>query len=242
MLWSHHVHPHAQPQQEMDKPCQFNHIPLLALCFFFLLSCSSVQSQETEPLSSSSSVEYAGSFQDKEEEAPAQWLCGEDGQCHSVPLTALEPQGNFLESSGQEEQSQQEQQQEEESQRHQPPPHQFQHIWKPSVKNNYDPREYVWNPPKNMYTRFTRTYLDFYYREPLVEFNPFIQKDHSSPHQHETMSSKRSLHMKPASYHIPTFEEARRTLPKPIWQGHEDAVACYYKAWEIVNAPPPPNL
>ncbi len=178
------------------------------------------------------------------------WLC-EDGQCHqllqqeeeeegedeegsgggdaSLQLASEAYEGNFQESVQQQEELQRE------GQQHLHPHQHQQEVFNPSVKNNYDPREYVWNPLKNMYTRFTRTYLDFYYREPLVEFNPFIQKDHSSPHQHETMASVRSLHMKPPSYHIPTFEEARRTLPSPVWKGHEDAVACYYKAWQLVH-------
>ena len=32
---------------------------------------------------------------------------------------------------------------------------------------------------------------------------------------------------------LPTYEEARDRLPKPVWEGHYDAIACYDKAWQI---------
>lgn len=32
---------------------------------------------------------------------------------------------------------------------------------------------------------------------------------------------------------LPKFEDVRAQLPMPIWEHHEDAVACYYRAWEI---------
>lgn len=32
---------------------------------------------------------------------------------------------------------------------------------------------------------------------------------------------------------IPIYEEIMDKLPKPVWEGHEDAIACYYKAWKI---------
>ena len=32
---------------------------------------------------------------------------------------------------------------------------------------------------------------------------------------------------------LPGFAENRDQLPVPVWDGHEDAIACYWKAWEI---------
>jgi glycogen debranching enzyme len=32
---------------------------------------------------------------------------------------------------------------------------------------------------------------------------------------------------------VPSFAAVRERLPKPYWEGHEDVVACYWKAWEI---------
>ena len=35
------------------------------------------------------------------------------------------------------------------------------------------------------------------------------------------------------SIEIPDFEKIKGELPSPIFDGHEDYIACYYKAWEI---------
>lgn len=32
---------------------------------------------------------------------------------------------------------------------------------------------------------------------------------------------------------LPVYDKIHSSLPSPIWEGHEDAVSCYYKAWEI---------
>ena len=32
---------------------------------------------------------------------------------------------------------------------------------------------------------------------------------------------------------LPTYAEAKDKLPRPVWPGHEDAIACYDKTWEI---------
>lgn len=32
---------------------------------------------------------------------------------------------------------------------------------------------------------------------------------------------------------IPKYEDIKDKLPKPVWEGHDDAVSCYYKAWKI---------
>ena len=31
----------------------------------------------------------------------------------------------------------------------------------------------------------------------------------------------------------PTFVESRERLPKPFWRGHESAIDCYWKTWEL---------
>ncbi|MBQ4324919.1 MAG: glycoside hydrolase [Clostridia bacterium] len=53
-----------------------------------------------------------------------------------------------------------------------------------------------------------------YVKSPYVEKNPFL-----------TMQAEDTP--------LPTYEEAKGRLPRPIWEGHEDALACYDKAWEI---------
>lgn len=32
---------------------------------------------------------------------------------------------------------------------------------------------------------------------------------------------------------LPTWEESKDKMPRPVWDGHDDAIACYDKAWEI---------
>lgn len=32
---------------------------------------------------------------------------------------------------------------------------------------------------------------------------------------------------------LPVFEEVRDKLPAPVWNGHEDYIECYWKAWEL---------
>ncbi len=32
---------------------------------------------------------------------------------------------------------------------------------------------------------------------------------------------------------LPTFTNERAKLPKPVWDGHADAINCYYKTWEL---------
>ena len=32
---------------------------------------------------------------------------------------------------------------------------------------------------------------------------------------------------------LPTWEESRDLLPRPFWDGHDDAIACYEKEREI---------
>lgn len=49
---------------------------------------------------------------------------------------------------------------------------------------------------------------------PLVAENYFITKE-------------------PDTTSLPTFEEAKDKLPLPTWEGHEDYIRCYWRAWEL---------
>ncbi len=57
-------------------------------------------------------------------------------------------------------------------------------------------------------------YYDRYAAQALVRENPFIARP-----------PDRSF---PKNYH-----ESRHLLPEPFWNGHEDAIECYRKAWEL---------
>ena len=54
----------------------------------------------------------------------------------------------------------------------------------------------------------------FYTKNKYVEKNPFIN-------------------MTPEDEPLPLFEDSKDKLPKPIWEGHDDVMDCYYKTWEI---------
>ena len=41
------------------------------------------------------------------------------------------------------------------------------------------------------------------------------------------------LNKKADDGNLPTFEKVREKLPVPVWEGHESAINCYFKAWQI---------
>ena len=51
--------------------------------------------------------------------------------------------------------------------------------------------------------------------------------------------------MAPEKAEIPAFSGIRELLPQPFWQGRDDAIACYWKAWELafnsIGKPTPQN-
>jgi hypothetical protein len=53
-----------------------------------------------------------------------------------------------------------------------------------------------------------------YIPNPIVEQNTFIKAI-------------------PQDAPLPTFEQSRELLPQPHWAGHDDAIACYWKTWQI---------
>ena len=68
-----------------------------------------------------------------------------------------------------------------------------------------------------------RAPYDTYVRNPLVARNTFLQ-------------------MAPDAAAPPTFEEARRALPEPFWDGHASAIACTEQGVEAgVREPAPPR-
>lgn len=32
---------------------------------------------------------------------------------------------------------------------------------------------------------------------------------------------------------LPIFEDVKGILPEPFWEGHDDAISCYWKVWEL---------
>lgn len=63
---------------------------------------------------------------------------------------------------------------------------------------------FVQNPPE----------VTYHVREEVTEGNPFLKQE-------------------PQVIKLPTFEEVKDKLPVPMWDGHEDYLRCYWKAWEL---------
>jgi glycogen debranching enzyme len=57
-------------------------------------------------------------------------------------------------------------------------------------------------------------YLDYYDKNPFVQENEFLR-------------------MEPESEKIPSLTEVRELLPAPFWEGNNQVIDCYWKAWEI---------
>ena len=57
-------------------------------------------------------------------------------------------------------------------------------------------------------------HLDTHFREPLVEENVFVG-------------------MSPEDVPLPSFDDSRGLLPEPFWEGHDAAIACYWRVWEL---------
>ena len=53
-----------------------------------------------------------------------------------------------------------------------------------------------------------------YMKNPHVDKNVFIGKT-------------------PDTEALPVYDEIKERLPAPVWEGHDDAIDCYYKVWEI---------
>ena len=62
-----------------------------------------------------------------------------------------------------------------------------------------------------------RAPYDTYVRNPLVARNTFLAST-------------------PDAAALPTFDQARRLLPEPFWDGHASAIACAVKAWQLAFA------
>jgi len=60
---------------------------------------------------------------------------------------------------------------------------------------------------------------------------PIDREPYSAPNPY--VAENEFLTMKAEPKALPKYEEAKEKLPCPVWQGHEDAIKCYYRAWEI---------
>jgi hypothetical protein len=68
--------------------------------------------------------------------------------------------------------------------------------------------------------------LPLYLRDPL--FACYVNNPWAEQNRFRSMTPEAST--------LPQFAAARSHLPQPTWEGHEAAVACYWKAWELAFA------
>lgn len=68
-----------------------------------------------------------------------------------------------------------------------------------------------------------------------TESRPSKYLDYIHPQELVKENSFRYAGIEPGGK-VPTFEEARPSLPDPYWDGHEDAIECYWKVWELAFA------
>lgn len=61
---------------------------------------------------------------------------------------------------------------------------------------------------------FTAKEMTIFFNEPRVDKNPYLN-----------MPAKKES--------IPKFKDVKDKLPIPVWQGRDDVVDCYFKAWEL---------
>ena len=59
-------------------------------------------------------------------------------------------------------------------------------------------------------------------------------KEPISPYVEDRYAEKNEfISMQPDMSELPDFEKEKGKLPEPVWTGHDDEIAAYYKAWEI---------
>ncbi len=59
-------------------------------------------------------------------------------------------------------------------------------------------------------------------------------KEPISPYVEDRYAEKNEfISMQPDMSELPDFEKEKGKLPEPMWAGHDDEIAAYYKAWEI---------
>ena len=79
------------------------------------------------------------------------------------------------------------------------------------VENPFEHMAYIMAHGHHLYQMNDDLAYEF---EPLVTENSFIDKEKDTDP-------------------LPTYEESKALLPAPVWDGHEDVLSCYDKAWQI---------
>ena len=62
---------------------------------------------------------------------------------------------------------------------------------------------------------------------------PFIVNDNLFYVPNPHVQKNTFITQTPDTDELPTYDESKDKLPKPIWDGHDDYINCYNKTWEI---------
>lgn len=71
-----------------------------------------------------------------------------------------------------------------------------------------------------------------------MTFNPnkmFVFPIDREPYvaENEYVSENEFINMTPETNELPLYKDIKHKLPELVWVGHNDAIQCYYRAWEI---------
>lgn len=61
----------------------------------------------------------------------------------------------------------------------------------------------------------------------------FNRNEEYTIHPNKFVGENKYINMKAEDKPLPTYEQEKGRLPRPVWEGHDDAIKCYDRAWEI---------
>ncbi|MBQ7653828.1 MAG: glycoside hydrolase [Clostridia bacterium] len=61
----------------------------------------------------------------------------------------------------------------------------------------------------------------------------FNRNEELTIHPNKFVRENKYIKMKPENKPLPTYEQEKDNLPRPIWDGHDDTIRCYDKAWQL---------
>src|SRR5262245_38719652 len=71
---------------------------------------------------------------------------------------------------------------------------------------------------------------------PRVHRGPWINAPYDTYVRNPLVARNTFLAMTPDAAALPTFDQAKRLLPEPFWDGHAATIACATKAWQLAFA------
>src|SRR5262245_27789242 len=69
-----------------------------------------------------------------------------------------------------------------------------------------------------------------------VHRGPWVRAPYDTHVRNPAVAPNQFLRIAPDQARLPTFDDARRALPEPFWQGHAPVIDCHVKAWKLAFA------